>query len=56
MDNISACTEEYDEEWVTRQECPGKNTRIRAVTGINGDIRLNKALWMIAEQFRECKS
>nr|WIW81698.1 hypothetical protein [Salmonella sp.] len=56
MDNISACTEEYDEEWVTRQECPGKNTRIMAVTGINGDIRLNKALWMIAEQFRECKS
>ncbi len=34
----------------------GKNTRTRAVTGIDGDIRLNKALWMIAEQFRECKS
>ncbi len=33
-----------------------KNTRTRAVTGIDGDIRLNKALWMIAEQFRECKS
>lgn len=34
----------------------GKNTRTRAVTGIDGDIRLNKALWMIAEQFHECKS
>lgn len=44
LDNISACTGEYVEEWFTRQECPGKNTRIRAVTGINGDIRLNKAL------------
>lgn len=31
----------------------GKNTRTRAVTGIDGDIRLNKALWMIAEKFRE---
>ncbi|EAP8935036.1 DUF932 domain-containing protein [Salmonella enterica] len=38
------------------RNAPEKNTRIRAVTGINGDIRLNKALWMIAEQFRECKS
>lgn len=34
----------------------GKNTSTRAVTGIDGDIRLNKVLWMIAEQFRECKS
>ena len=34
----------------------GKNTRTRAITGINGDIRINKALWMIAEQFREWKS
>ena len=30
----------------------GKNTRTRAITGIDGDIRINKALWMIAEQFR----
>ncbi|HBB8558035.1 TPA: DUF932 domain-containing protein, partial [Escherichia coli] len=28
----------------------------RAITGIDGDIRINKALWMIAEQFREWKS
>lgn len=34
----------------------GKNTRTRAITGIDGDIRLNKALWMIVEQFREYKS
>ncbi len=33
----------------------GKNTRTRAITGIDGDIRINKALWMIAEQFREWK-
>lgn len=34
----------------------GKKSRTRAVTGIDGDIRLNKALWMIAEQFRKLKS
>ncbi|EJO4325342.1 DUF945 domain-containing protein, partial [Escherichia coli] len=34
----------------------GKNTRTRAITGIDGDIRINKALWMIAEKFREWKS
>ncbi|EPT4935903.1 DUF932 domain-containing protein, partial [Escherichia coli] len=34
----------------------GKNTRTRGITGIDGDIRINKALWMIAEQFREWKS
>ncbi|MDF1216715.1 DUF932 domain-containing protein, partial [Escherichia coli] len=34
----------------------GKNTRTRAITGIDGDIRINKALWVIAEQFRKWKS
>ena len=34
----------------------GKNTRTRAITGMDGDIGINKALWMIAEQFREWKS
>lgn len=50
-----ACTGEYDEGGLGRS-ASRKNTRTRAVTGIDGDIRLNKALWMIAEQFRECKS
>ncbi len=27
-----------------------------AITGIDGDIRINKALWVIAEQFRKWKS
>ncbi|EEV6071896.1 DUF945 domain-containing protein [Escherichia coli] len=34
----------------------GKNTRTRGITGIDGDIRINKALWMIAEHFRKWKS
>ncbi|MFJ5328698.1 DUF945 domain-containing protein, partial [Escherichia coli] len=34
----------------------GKNTKTRAITGIDGDIRINKALWVIAEQFRKWKS
>ncbi|BDY42246.1 hypothetical protein MUTS3_01900 (plasmid) [Escherichia coli] len=38
------------------QSASDKNTRTRAITGIDGDIRINKALWMIAEQFREWKS
>ncbi|MEC5012359.1 DUF945 domain-containing protein, partial [Escherichia coli] len=32
------------------------NTRTRAITGIDGDIRINKALCVIAEQFRKWKS
>lgn len=30
----------------------GKNTRTRAVKGIDGDIRLNRALWLIADEFK----
>ncbi len=30
----------------------GKNTRTRAVNGIDGDIKLNRALWLIADEFK----
>lgn len=31
----------------------GKNTRKRAVNGIDGDIKLNRALWLIADEFKK---
>lgn len=34
----------------------GKKTKTRAINGIDGDIKLNRALWMIAEKFKEHKS
>lgn len=34
----------------------GGRTRTRPVNGIDGDIKLNKALWMIAENFKKYKS
>ncbi|EOH3640169.1 DUF945 domain-containing protein, partial [Salmonella enterica subsp. enterica serovar Braenderup] len=34
----------------------GGRTRTRPVNGIDGDIKLNKALWMIAESFKKYKS
>ncbi|WJV56212.1 DUF932 domain-containing protein (plasmid) [Pectobacteriaceae bacterium CE70] len=33
----------------------GKRTTTRAVNGIDGDVKLNRALWMIAEQFKKMK-
>ncbi|HEC2564929.1 DUF932 domain-containing protein [Raoultella ornithinolytica] len=33
----------------------GKRTTTRPVKGIDGDVKLNKALWLIAEQFRSFK-
>jgi hypothetical protein len=33
----------------------GKRTKTRGVNGISGDIKLNKALWMIAEAFKTQK-
>jgi len=34
----------------------GKNTTTRPVTGIDGDIKLNQALWKMAEEFAKLKS
>ncbi|MEM7917788.1 DUF945 domain-containing protein, partial [Morganella morganii] len=31
----------------------GKRSHTRAVTGIDGDIRLNKALWVMTEKMYE---
>lgn len=34
----------------------GKKSTTRAIKGIDGDVKLNRALWMIAEQFKNLKS
>lgn len=34
----------------------GKRTRTREVTGIDGDIKLNQALWKMAEEFAKLKA
>lgn len=34
----------------------GKRSRTRAVNGINGDIKLNRALWVMAEQLQQALS
>lgn len=47
---------EYNKGTITQPERCREKKRTRPVAGIDGDIRLSKALWMIAEQFRECKS
>ncbi|HIC2038977.1 TPA: DUF932 domain-containing protein, partial [Enterobacter soli] len=34
----------------------GSLTRTREVTGIDGDIKLNQALWKLAEEFAKLKA
>ncbi|EAR6586422.1 DUF932 domain-containing protein, partial [Salmonella enterica] len=34
----------------------GKRTHTRAVNGIDGDVRLNRALWVMAEQMQQALS
>lgn len=41
---------------LTGRDAKGKKTTTRAIKGIDGDVKLNRALWMIAEQFKKLKS
>ncbi len=41
---------------LTGRNAKGKRTITRAINGIDGDIKLNRALWMIAEKFKNLKS
>lgn len=41
---------------VTGRTAKGKRTTTRPVTGIDGDIKLNQALWKMAEEFAKLKS
>jgi hypothetical protein len=41
---------------VTGVTSKGKRTHTRAVKGIDGDIKLNRALWVMAEQMLQLAS
>jgi hypothetical protein len=41
---------------LTGRDKKGNRTTTRAITGIDGDVKLNRALWMIAEKFKNFKS
>lgn len=41
---------------ISGRNAQGKRTRTRAINGIDGDIKLNRALWSLAEKMQEIKS
>jgi hypothetical protein len=41
---------------VRGQSASGKRIKTRAVTGIDSDVRLNRAMWMLAEKMIELKA
>lgn len=41
---------------INGRNAKGKRTRTRAINGIDGDIKLNRALWTLAEKMQEMKS
>ncbi|CAD5352257.1 protein of unknown function [Enterobacter cancerogenus] len=53
MDCLPARAGEPDERWSVRANRAGKSNRTRAVTGIDGDVKLNRALWVMAENMLE---
>ncbi len=38
---------EYDKRWIIGAKCLREKYQTRAITGIDGDIRINKALWVM---------
>jgi hypothetical protein len=41
---------------ISGKTAKGSRTRTREVTGIDGDIKLNQALWKMAEEFAKLKA
>jgi len=41
---------------ISGKTAKGARTRTREVTGIDGDIKLNQALWKMAEEFAKLKA
>ncbi|WP_435956143.1 DUF932 domain-containing protein [Dryocola sp. BD626] len=41
---------------ITGRSAQGKRQRTRAVTGIDGDVKLNRVLWEMAERMKQLKS
>ena len=41
---------------ISGKTAKGKRTKTREVTGIDGDVKLNQALWKMAEEFARLKA
>ncbi|ECN6753452.1 DUF945 domain-containing protein [Salmonella enterica subsp. enterica serovar Newport] len=53
---FNRCQENLSKGGLTGRTAQGKRTHTRAVKGIDGDVRLNRALWVMAEQIQQALS
>ncbi|EGF6523570.1 DUF945 domain-containing protein [Salmonella enterica] len=53
---FNRCQENLSKGGLTGRIAQGKRTHTRAVKGIDGDVRLNRALWVMAEQMLQALS
>ncbi|MHC2118646.1 DUF932 domain-containing protein [Salmonella enterica subsp. enterica serovar Typhimurium] len=53
---FNRCQENLSKGGLTGRTAQGKRTHTRAVKGIDGDVRLNRALWVMAEQMLQALS
>ncbi|MDJ6852407.1 DUF945 domain-containing protein [Salmonella enterica] len=53
---FNRCQENLSKGGLTGRTAQGKRTHTRAVKGIDGDVRLNRALWVMAEQMQQALS
>ncbi|EBE4781983.1 DUF945 domain-containing protein [Salmonella enterica] len=53
---FNRCQEHLSKGGLTGRTAQGKRTHTRAVNSIDGDVRLNRALWVMAEQMQQALS
>ncbi|MDJ6539501.1 DUF945 domain-containing protein [Salmonella enterica] len=53
---FNRCQENLSKGGLTGRTAQGKRTHTSAVKGIDGDVRLNRALWVMAEQMQQALS
>ncbi|AXC67016.1 DUF945 domain-containing protein [Salmonella enterica] len=53
---FNRCQENLSKGGLTGRTAQGKRTHTRAVKSIDGDVRLNRALWVMAEQMQQALS
>lgn len=50
---FNRCQENLSKGRLSGRSAQGKRSRTRAVNGIDGDIKLNRALWVMAEELQQ---
>lgn len=50
---FNRCQENLSKGGLPGRSAQGKRSRTRAVNGIDGDIKLNRALWVMAEELQQ---